>query len=73
MYDNDQIPKHRSSKDTRRWCKGVVGRKHVTKWVENRDYIEMHEGRVYSQLVCVNCRKVFDRLFPWGGTYGPGF
>lgn len=31
-HDGPEAPAHRSRKDTKRWCRGVVGREHVYVW-----------------------------------------
>jgi hypothetical protein len=46
-------PRHRSSKDTKRWCRGVVGREH--EWADaERRY--GHRVVLYIQA-CRRCRK----------------
>lgn len=68
-YEDDPTP-HRSRKNTKKWCKGVTGREHVTEIVipANAGGRQCREGR-YSWMEpelfwmcahveeCVNCGK----------------
>ena len=69
-----EVPKHRSSKDTRRWCKGIVGREHQFKYEEDRKMNTLmsrfpdHENVVESVEVCTACRK--ERNHIWRGFGG---
>jgi hypothetical protein len=77
-----QVPKHRASKDTKRWCKGIDGREHVPQW--EFDYLSYLSPRdAYPGLLrlrCAACRKVLkfhvcsNRLWGADGAafYGPG-
>ena len=56
-----------NKKDTRRWCKGVVGREHVKEWKSFADI--PHADRIVNgehvfndwfELVCTVCGKEFD-------------
>lgn len=50
--------RHRSRKDTRRWCKGVVGREHRWVYVEDFRRANWYAGRasaVASVLACAQC------------------
>jgi hypothetical protein len=50
-------PRPSSTKDTRRWCKGVVGRDHVTVWTYWFGG-EGHMGnRQWEQKVCTVCHR----------------
>lgn len=59
------VPKHRSSKDTRSWCKGKVGRPHVPVWVQSRIQVHIWSRFVgprekdapESEEVCGKCGK----------------
>ena len=60
----DEIdPRHRSSKDTRRWCRGVVGREHDKQWTPDTErHVYSRLGLPYYEVLrCVNCRKEFER------------
>lgn len=56
-------PQHRSSKDTRRWCKGVDGREHCWQWVFRHELANANRrlahgrGIVWQQQVCDGCGK----------------
>lgn len=53
-----QIPRHRSKKDTKRWCLGKVGRVHAPVW----EVTEFANGTSiyfkFKQLKCAKCKKV---------------
>ena len=63
--DPDDTMKHRSKKNTAKWCKGKVGKKHLTHWVH-----------IYSstfdwyELICTVCNKVCDNWFTSSLFYG---
>jgi hypothetical protein len=76
-----QVPKHRASKDTKRWCKGINGREHVPQWEFTwGSWITVGHGYPgLLQLRCAACRKVIEyhicstRMWPGGDFfYGPG-
>jgi hypothetical protein len=59
-----EIEKPRSSKDTKRWCRGKVGALHVKKWLKSTKYTSE-----WWDYRCGECGKVFDiwmnsQLFP---------
>lgn len=70
---SDEISKHRSSKNTRRWCGGKKGREHTP---ECRDYgeaknmakdflgrqVDLYRG--WKILICTTCGKELDTWFP---------
>ena len=60
---DDEIPKHRSKKNTRKWCKGKEGIEHKPIWQEDkkRNWI----ASVYLQFVCQVCGKELDSYFEW--------
>lgn len=80
-------PAHRSSKDTKRWCKGKVGRRHQCAWqTAYSDHIRRYADRPVSypdrlRLVCQypGCNKIvidsyrLERLWPtqWGSRHDP--
>lgn len=53
--------KKRSKKNTRKWCKGVVGREHDFEWQIYRGWQD------WKVQVCNNCGKhgKHDFKFPW--------
>lgn len=53
-----EIAPHRSKKNTRRWCKGHVGREHTPVWRNYKSY-----GH-WRMLVCTTCGKQLDHDFP---------
>jgi hypothetical protein len=59
-------------KDTKRWCRGKVGREHEKKWVKNSRFDHYATTRVKSvgwwTLTCSVCRKEFDYCTDWIGT-----
>lgn len=60
MKDSPEVGKHRSKKDTKRWCKGKVGREHQLEWVGKDDGF-----RVEIIKICVNCKKEFERDYKY--------
>lgn len=56
----DEIPKHRSSKNRRKWCKGREGIEHKPVW-------EGTEYRALMNYTCQTCRKVLDSFFHFPG------
>lgn len=81
---DSEIPKHRSSKDTKRWCGGKPGRLHDYQYEE---YLITRRAGPWdgtpprSVLRCTKCRKFRSwdavvmplRLDVPGRLYGPGF
>lgn len=71
-----EVPKHRRSKDTKRWCKGIVGREHVWTFEEWRHSRSFRYAAPLTVELCKNCRRekglVGRRM--WRGThFGPAF
>ena len=66
----EEVPRHRSKKDKKRWCGGRVGKKHeiayreCVKW-NNRQWRRRRPP--IMELACVECNKVFDIDFGWFG------
>lgn len=63
---NDEIPKHQSKKNTRRWCKGKVGVLHKPMWKSHPRYTfrnETDETRWFV-FACQVCDKELDRFYP---------
>lgn len=75
----DNTAKHLSKKNTKRWCKGKVGREHQGEWV--RYYELKHDGGRMGKcnwriFVCKRCQKHLNRSYPWGfvrNPKGPGW
>lgn len=66
-FDSGKI-KHKSKKDTNKWCKGKVGREHelirtfYRTWNNGKGYDwEYHDNKLYKLLVtrCLTCGKEF--------------
>lgn len=57
-------PKHRSSKDTKRWCKGRIGVEHATVWKDHWYNFEARSSKrglaSREELACVECGRQFD-------------
>jgi hypothetical protein len=66
MKTNDEIPKHRSSKNTRRWCKGVVGREHSPECVPYPcPPSNTSSSHYWRNWQCSTCGKVLKRFWPF--------
>lgn len=54
-------PKHRATKDTKRWCKGKPGRLHRFLWQEDLPYVRTgwidRRRYVLEHPVCLDCGK----------------
>jgi hypothetical protein len=61
MSKDDEIPKHRSYKNTRRWCKGKVGVEHKPIWIDKSKY-DIHYSYEYS---CQVCQKILNSYHEW--------
>ena len=60
MTTDYESPPHRSKKNTKRWCKGKVGREHVPgEWGTRRG---MH---YWWEKPCQNCGKILDYHIHW--------
>lgn len=57
LASGSQVPKHRGSKDTKRWCKGVPGREHVWIWEEWKHSRSFNYDPCVSIAVCKACRR----------------
>lgn len=62
MDGRDEVPKHRSRKNTKRWCKGRRNVEHTPCW--EADLRFGPNGRVYA---CRQCRKHLDYYFALPG------
>lgn len=55
-HTDDDIPKHRSKKNTKKWCKGKEGKLHSPVWVKSTKYLNFD----WLEYTCSNCNKVLD-------------
>lgn len=73
--------KHRSKKDTKRWCRGVEGREHKWEFGESKSSRDWNGrgwrgGAPETALICAGCkreRSVARGCILAGGKLGPGF
>ena len=56
--DDDEVPKHRAKKDTRRWCKGRKGMEHKPRWTRSQ-----------YQLLTYACETCGKHLGIWCGWW----
>ncbi len=74
---DDEVPKHRNSRKTRRWCKGKVGVEHKPKCVDYQAVKRWAGAHValkdWKLLICTVCGKELDTWSPaptnWGFTW----
>lgn len=59
---DDEVPKYRTKKDTKRWCKGRVGIKHEPRWIAD---LRFSSGAMV--FACAKCGKHFDWYSPLFG------
>ncbi len=52
---DDEIPKHHSKKNKKKWCKGRVGKEHDPVWIEDSKF---PFGRMVYQ--CQGCNNEID-------------
>ena len=68
---DDEIPRPRSSRKTRKWCKGKVGVEHTPKCFDYQAIKRWCGGRVrldgWKILVCTTCGKELETYFPRRG------
>ena len=64
---NDEIPKHRSSKDRRKWCGGKVGREHDPMWEFSRKHLSSDTVEWY-EFYCQRCSKSLDCWWRFRGS-----
>lgn len=60
---NDEIPKHRATKNRRRWCKGKAGVEHTPKCMPYMP-ASLHIFEEWRALVCTVCGKRLETWFP---------
>ena len=56
---DDEIPRHRSKKDKRRWCGGKPGREHDPMW-EHSKKTGGNPDSAWRDYTCQVCHKVLD-------------
>lgn len=68
VHNGPSVPKHRSGKDTKRWCFGKVGREHEYRCFAQNIGTGAGEIRYYA-LCCSHCGKEKARWWPnlWPG------
>jgi hypothetical protein len=62
---DDEIPKHRSKKDKRRWCGGKPGREHDPIWQHSRT-IRNSDNVEWYDFTCQKCGKSLDTWWRFG-------
>lgn len=58
-----EVAKHRSRKDTRKWCRGRVGVEHQPRWIFDE---RRHLHSKTAVLECGKCRKQLDTCWRGG-------
>jgi hypothetical protein len=61
VHNGPSVPKHRSGKNTRRWCGGKVGREHKSTCMVKRTWNDKVRWYV---LACTECGKELDHYYP---------
>lgn len=64
---DDEIPKHKSKKDKRRWCGGKVGREHDPMWEHSRKHLRSENVEWY-EFYCQRCNKSLDCWWRFNGS-----
>ena len=59
MADRES-PKHKAKKNTRKWCKGKVGKLHQPKWEQDLRPLGYQSKSIWLMYTCQACRKVMD-------------
>ena len=59
MADRES-PKHKAKKNTRKWCKGKVGKPHQPKWEQDLRPLGYQSKSIWLMYTCQACRKVMD-------------
>ena len=58
MTHDDEIPKHRSNKKTRKWCKGKEGKVHKPIWEKNLKH--SWSQNLWLVYRCTECLKELE-------------
>lgn len=53
-----------SNKDTKRWCRGKVGREHKPVCIDYNDIKKVNYFKGWKVLVCEVCQKQLDHYWP---------
>jgi hypothetical protein len=67
MDRDSEIPRHRSKKDTKQWCRGKPGVKHQLQCMAYRDLSYGALDTITANwriLVCTECGKQLDHYYP---------
>lgn len=69
----DIRPPGGSKKDTKRWCRGRVGREHKPECRTYSEHKRVGYGPDWRLLICAECGKELDRYMPirWFKTKDP--
>jgi len=66
-----QVARHGAKKNTKRWCRGRVGKEHKTEWRNWQALREHREDRPqdghFFVLICTTCKREVDTCFAWVG------
>jgi len=67
-----QVGGHRAKKDTKRWCRGKVGREHEGEWKHHDEVTHRRPGSRFTAncwiCVCKRCQRHVDECFSWMGN-----
>lgn len=65
-YCAAETPKHRAKKNTRKWCKGKVGKEHAPRWGRSQQLGWIRNPEDWTLVyACQNCGKHLDFYVPW--------
>ena len=59
--EESEVPKHKSKKNTRKWCKGKEGKEHKTVWEKNEKY--SWSQSLWLIYHCKECGKWLDSYY----------
>jgi DNA-binding XRE family transcriptional regulator len=63
LMSDERDPRHKSSKDTKRWCRGRIGVEHRKVWADAADRFRTRFNLPYYEVLsCVECGREFDRV-----------
>lgn len=70
-HNGPEVERHRSHKNTSKWCKGKRGVPHVGRWQEwDYSWMKLWNRPPVMVSVCVNCTKRLEMVWPPRDTYG---
>jgi hypothetical protein len=66
VFEEEEIPKHRSKKNTKKWCRGKPGIVHTPRWELWDRFLGFAKNKQDQYLIykCTKCGKQFDTYFP---------